>query len=534
MNLRSLRSLRLPALFVGIIAAVSACNNGTPNFGPTPSPSPTGNNVVNFTAQGPGFTVSPAAVAAYSSTFTFPAVTAGAGTGMSFVDGVTALSGLPTLPSPGTPLLYIAWTTQANVTFSGFPSTTLTLPSNISTTGTTFYLAYFDPNVNNGAWQLAYRGPGTVSGQTVTFPGGNSSFQVLSGHTYGFVFYSTSTSSPTPSPAVSSQFIYTSNGSGPNRNVLNAYPATANGNVVPLMTVGGSNTQLNNPNGLAFDSTGKLYVANQGSAGAGSIDVFPPTPAGNIAPVATIAGPATGLSAPEFVALDASNNIYVTNNGPLGGGSDSVEIFAPGSNGNVAPSETIAGSSTGLSSPLGVAVDASGKIYVANNGNSSVTVYAALSNGNVAPLDTISGSNTLLASPSGIAVDSQGYIYVANTANNTIAIFAPGSNGNATPYRTIVGSNTLLAQPFELYIDAGGRLYDANNATSGNGNSVAVFPILPTPSPTPSTSPTPTPTPNPSASPTATPTPYNPNVPPLQFLFGGNTQLTAPDGVAAH
>jgi len=58
-------------------------------------------------------------------------------------------------------------------------------------------------------------------------------------------------------------------------------------------------------------------------------------------------------------------------------------------------------------SPEGVAVDASGKIYVANAGRgSSITVYAANPSGtlNEAPLATITGTNTGLNVASGIAV----------------------------------------------------------------------------------------------------------------------------------
>jgi hypothetical protein len=60
------------------------------------------------------------------------------------------------------------------------------------------------------------------------------------------------------------------------------------------------------------------------------------------------------------------------------------------SNGNVAPLATITGPSTVLSTPYGVAVDASRNIYV-TNANASLNIYAAGADSNVAPITVISG-----------------------------------------------------------------------------------------------------------------------------------------------
>ena len=70
----------------------------------------------------------------------------------------------------------------------------------------------------------------------------------------------------------------------------------------------------------------------------------------SVAPIATIAGPNTGLVNPWGVLVDANGLIYVDTN--AGGGNDSIVVFAAGANGNVAPLRTIVGSNTGLNSPL--------------------------------------------------------------------------------------------------------------------------------------------------------------------------------------
>src|SRR6202161_626545 len=82
--------------------------------------------------------------------------------------------------------------------------------------------------------------------------------------------------------------------------------------------------------------------------------------------------------------------------------SDAVTAYAIASNGDVSPT---APAPTGLSEPQFTAVDANGNIYVTNPISMSVTIYAKGSNGNVTPFATIGGSTTGLNFPEGIALD---------------------------------------------------------------------------------------------------------------------------------
>jgi hypothetical protein len=65
---------------------------------------------------------------------------------------------------------------------------------------------------------------------------------------------------------------------------------------------------------------------------------------------------------------------------------------------NVAPIRTIEGHKTQMHDPRGIALDASGNIYVTNQccsrKQTSATIYAAGARGNAAPINIISGPNT--------------------------------------------------------------------------------------------------------------------------------------------
>ncbi|HEY1428169.1 MAG TPA: hypothetical protein VGF18_01245, partial [Candidatus Tumulicola sp.] len=94
-------------------------------------------------------------------------------------------------------------------------------------------------------------------------------------------------------------------------------------------------------------------------------------------------------------------------------------------------------------------MDSSGLLYVANGKSQKVTVYSSDVFGNQKPIRTIAGPKTRLDNPWGIAVDASGNVYVSNHPANlqgpgTITVFAATAEGNAKPIRTIEGSKTGL------------------------------------------------------------------------------------------
>lgn len=139
-----------------------------------------------------------------------------------------------------------------------------------------------------------------------------------------------------------------------------------NGVVGASRTVGGALTKLSVPFGVALDPTKNLVVSNSG--GSGSITVYSAASVAtgtsplNVAPIATITGPATTLANPAQIILNT-----VSTGGEMvvaDSASGEVATFANvgASGGNTAPTRHIAGSATTLTltgqpTARGVALD---------------------------------------------------------------------------------------------------------------------------------------------------------------------------------
>ena len=185
---------------------------------------------------------------------------------------------------------------------------------------------------------------------------------------------------------------------------------------------------LNVPEALAFDSSGNLYVANNG---AGTVSEYA---AGGTTLTATY----YGLSAPDALAFDSSGNLYVAN-----GGAGTVSEYAAGGT-------ALTATYYGLSSPDALAFDSSGNLYVANYVvNATVSEFAA---GSTTLVATYSG----LSGPAALAFDSSGNLYVANKFAGTVSEFAAGGTTLKATYSDFTG-------PDALAFDSSGNLYVADD-----------------------------------------------------------------------
>lgn len=261
-----------------------------------------------------------------------------------------------TTQSPGQLLGYFDGATAApSVTISG-GNTLLSIPSGVGTDGLgNIYVA------DRGANDLLEFGP-TSTGDTtpsneVSLQGewtfGPAQIAVTSGG--GVVLVGVSNGGGSPSN------LYVTQGTG----IFGAYSGTT-------QTLG-----------VAIDSCGEVTSVT-GKAITPNVFLAFPT----ICSIYT-GSPAPGACAcnsPTSLAFDSSNDLYVADT------NGSIYEYPSGANGNAfgSPERTISGGSTGLVSPVGLAIDAAGTIYAVNPGRTTVTEYAPGSNGNVAPSATLS------------------------------------------------------------------------------------------------------------------------------------------------
>src|SRR5262249_44385929 len=107
--------------------------------------------------------------------------------------------------------------------------------------------------------------------------------------------------------------------------------------------------QLSSPSGLQIDSSGRLIVANFGSA-AITLYASAATANGNIAPSATINGSNTKLSTPSQIPVASGSHLFIAE-----GSAASILVCTnvTSANGDSAPNDVITGANTGLARSSG-------------------------------------------------------------------------------------------------------------------------------------------------------------------------------------
>ena len=233
---------------------------------------------------------------------------------------------------------------------------------------------------------------------------------------------------------------------------------------------------LNNPTGVAVDSAGDIFIADQRNnrirkVTAGVITTFAGN--GNVGNGGD-GGPATSaqLYYPTGVTLDPSGNLYIADSDnqkvrEVSGGTIST-IIGTGSVGYSCGT----GTSVGLHNPTGVTFYA-GAVIVADYGNQCVRVvasgfdYANIGNGTASyggDGQPYNNPGVELNYPTGVSTDPQGDLYIADFVNNRIRIVA----GSFPPFDI----NTFAGNGVAGFSGDGGP---ATSAKLYNPSGVAVY-----------------------------------------------------------
>lgn len=242
--------------------------------------------------------------------------------------------------------------------------------------------------------------------------------------------------------------------------------------------------RFNQPRGVAVSGTGRIYVADSGN---GLIRAIAPdgtvsTLAGSAANRghADGAGAAATFNTPAAIALDASGIAWVAD-----AGSHTVRrLAADGSVTTHAGGGAVRGDADGdrlaarFNSPAGIAVGPEGVLYVADTGNHTIRRIAA--NGTVTTLAGLAGvagssdgkgANALFNRPVGLALDGSGALIVADSGNSTLRRVAPdGTTSTLAGLPTVSGlrdgpaATALFNRPESVAVQADGQIVVADAA----------------------------------------------------------------------
>ncbi len=249
----------------------------------------------------------------------------------------------------------------------------------------------------------------------------------------------------------------------------------------------GSAARFFSPSGVATDSSGNVYVADNSNHTIRKV-----TPGGVVTTIAGSAGSSgtadgTGSAArfffPNSTAVDSGGNVYVadTGNHTIRKVTPSGEVTTIAGFARSSGNADGTGSAARFNTPIGVAVDSSGNVYVGDRNNHTirkvtpggVVTTLAGSAGSSGNADG-TGSAARFNSPRGVTVDSSGNVYVADRNNHTIRKVTPGgvvttlagsagSSGSADG----AGSAARFSFPNGTAVDSSGNVYvaDINNYT---------------------------------------------------------------------
>jgi sugar lactone lactonase YvrE len=257
---------------------------------------------------------------------------------------------------------------------------------------------------------------------------------------------------------------------------------------------------FNNPTGIIVDAIGNIYVSEPSSnlirkiTPAGVVTTF----AGSGATGSTNAtGTAASFNTPSGLAVDALNNVYVADAGnnkirKITTAGVVTTFAGSGSQG----STDATGLAASFNIPRGVAFDASGNIYVAEQGNNKIRKITA-----AGVVTTFAGSGSqgsndatgIAASfylPFGVVLDALGNVYVADIGNykirkiTTTGVVTTLAGSGLQGSTDATGITSSFSNPFAVALDATGNVYvvdvDNNKIRKVSVLGYKISPNLPT------------------------------------------------------
>jgi sugar lactone lactonase YvrE len=279
----------------------------------------------------------------------------------------------------------------------------------------------------------------------------------------------------------------------------------------PYTGVPATSSSLKAPTGVAVDSSGDVYIGDSGNhavekvtpggnltvvagtgvSGSPSSEAFPPH--------AGVQATSTMIREPEGLAVDSAGNLYITDPrnevvekvtpaGTLTVVAGTGTVGAPAEHA-FSPYTGVEATTSALHYPEGVTVDASGDLYIGDLQNNVVekvtpagilTVIAGTGTEGAPPPQAFPPSTgaeataSKLKHPEGVGVDSSGNLYIADAQGQLVVKVTPAGTlsvvaGTGTTGAPTYGGSALASNlnfPAYLAVDSSGVLYVADEGNS--------------------------------------------------------------------
>jgi len=258
-----------------------------------------------------------------------------------------------------------------------------------------------------------------------------------------------------------------------------------------------TSAKLQNPTGVAVDSAGNLYIADEYNhrirkvaAATGIITTVAGTSTGGYV-AAQDGGAATSaeLYYPNGIAVDGAGNLYIadsSNNRIRKVTAVTGIITTVAGNGTGGYSgDTGAATSAELHYPTGCVVDGAGNLYIADTDNHRIRMVAAATGiittvagngtgGYVSAQDGGGATSAELNNPTGVVVDGAGNLYIADSTNNRIRKVTVGITPQLSFAATAIGSESSDSPQSVTVYNTGNKALTVAVPTTGTNPSVAV------------------------------------------------------------